>query len=91
MNLNGENVIEGHPVHKSRDCRDTYASTPVFDAESVPPGRKVHIGGGVWRTTCRACPAYVDSWGAQGWIPILAHHEREHGLDVVGINVAVLS
>lgn len=89
-NLNGPGVIAGIKVYKGRDCADTYARTPVFDAESIPNGKYAHIGGAVWRKVCRACPAYVDNYGAVQWLPELAHHERAHGLDVVGVNIAML-
>lgn len=91
-NLHGNNVITGKQVHKGKDVRVTYALTPVFDHASIPAGRSAHIGQGVFRSVCAGgCGAYVDNYGAAYWIPELRRHEHyDHGLDVVGVNVAML-
>lgn len=92
-NIHGAGDIQGAPVHKGTDKRVTYARTPVFDAETIPAGRSVHIGGGVFRHMCSkpGCGMYADTWGAQMWIPALANHEHsDHALDVVGVNVGML-
>lgn len=91
-NIHGDNVITGKQVHKGKDVRVTYANTPVFDPDTIPPGRSAHIGGGVFRTVCAGdCGAYVDNYGGGYWLPELRHHEhRAHGLDVVGVNVSML-
>lgn len=92
MNILGDNVIQGNPVHKGKDCRVTYANTPVFPPDIIPPGRSAHIGNGVFRSMCAGgCGAYADNWGGGYWIPELRHHEHSaHDLDVVGVNVAML-
>lgn len=91
-NILGEGKISGNPVHKGRDYREIYANTPVFDSQSVPAGRTLHIGNGVFRSMCSGgCGAYADTWSGVYWVPTLRHHEHdEHGLDVVGVNVAML-
>lgn len=92
-NIYGEGVIIGAPVHKGTDKRTKYARTPVFDPSEIPAGRQAHIGGGVFRRKCAdpECGVYADTWGGVWWVPKLAHHEhQDHGLDVVGVNVAVL-
>jgi hypothetical protein len=85
-------VIHGSRVHKGVDKAITYAKTPVLAPEVILPGRWGHVGGGVWRGVCALpeCGAYVEQWGT-GWNGDLAHHEHSHGLDVVGVNVAMFS
>lgn len=91
-NILGDNTIQGKPTHKGKDARITYAKTPVFDPESIPAGKTMHIGNGIFRTVCAGgCGAYADTWGPVTWIPELRHHEHyEHGLDIPGVNVALL-
>lgn len=85
--------ILGAPVYKGRDVRLQYALTPAFDPATIPAGRAAHVGGGVWRKVCASpgCGAYVETWGMP-WLVVqpIASHERAHGLDVIGVNVAVL-
>jgi hypothetical protein len=85
-------VIHGSRVHKGVDKAITYAKTPVLAPEVILPGRWGHVGGGVWRGVCALpeCGSYVEQWGT-GWNGDLAHHEHSHGLDVVGVNVAMFS
>lgn len=91
VNLAGAGVILGEPVYKGRDARIVHANTPVHDPAEIPQGGAWHIGGGVWRSVCRECPAYVDTWGLPGLVTPVQQHEHDvHGLDVIGVNVAVL-
>lgn len=92
MNILGDGIIVGDPVHKGSDYRVQYANTPVFAPEIIPPGRAAHVGNGVFRYVCAGgCGLFAERWGGWGWCPEMAEHEhKDHGLDVPGYNVAML-
>lgn len=91
MNINGEGVIIGKLVHKGRSVVEQYARTPVYPMDSVPRGRQVHVGEGVWVRRCAACDDYTLSYGSLGYDYELAVHEDAHGLDVPGYNVPLMA
>lgn len=74
--------------------RARFAGTPSYDPEMIPAGYQgaVHIGGGVWRTVCRACPAYTDTYDPMMRYRTIGPHEvDEHGFDVPGLNVGLMA
>lgn len=67
-----------------------------WDDSDVPEGwaGSYHLGDGVWRQKCRACPETFDSTGAYSvprYAGIGPHEHSQHGLDVPGINVGILA
>ncbi len=70
-----------------------YAETLSYTPEAIPPGYtgSVHMGEGVWRTVCRACGAFCDTFGSMPRYATIGPHEAtEHDLEVAGINVGIL-
>jgi hypothetical protein len=95
VNVFGEGVIAGLDHVKDRDAyivemEDRFAATPVFPQDIIPRGRQAHIGDGVWLKRCQACDDFMLTYGT-AFIMKFALHEREHGVDVVGVNVPLLS
>lgn len=91
----GNNVVPdtivNNRVHKGIDKAITHLRTPTIEADDVPRGAYMHLGGGLWLKRCRSCDDYMLSYGTVGyWLPF-AEHEYAHGLDVVGYNVAMLA
>lgn len=93
-NIAGQGVILGAQYVRDFDAFVTknaaqYSRTPTFPIDEIPRGSRRHLGGGIWLARCRECDNYVLTYGT-AWCYEFGKHERDHGLDVVGINVAIL-
>ena len=71
------------------EAAERYRNTPVW--AQIGAGHSGHVGGGLWRTSCRECPEYVEHWGSMPRHATIGRHEvDEHGLLVGGINLGML-
>ena len=98
--VHGENTIPAGSevtVPLKRVKLNVWKGTPIFTDPDIPPGwmGSYHIGDGVFRQHCRACPEIFDSppysGGVARYFGIGPHEVEAHGLEVPGINVGILS
>lgn len=78
----------------AEEALERYATAPAWDPAQAPKGYagSFHIGDGVWRSLCRECDFAVDSYGSVPRYRTVGPHEvLEHGSQVGGINVGILS
>lgn len=76
------------------EAAERYAETPTWSPSQAPQGYSgsFHIGEGVFRAICRECDHAADSYGAVPRYATVGPHEvTEHGLEVPGLNVGMMS
>lgn len=97
MNINGEGFISGAKFVEDKkafieETRKRYKKTPVIDMDKVPNGKQMHIGEGIWLKRCPECDIFELIYGGLSFVYTLDMHTyKAHKVDVVGINVAMLS
>lgn len=79
----------------AEEVAERYHHTPVFDPTTIPAGRYVHIGDGIWMHRCHECMDYILSYGSIAYLSAFAAHEATHAellaAGIVGWNVGILS
>ena len=56
-------------------------NTPIMPTPAIPRARQAHVGDGQWLSRCRACDAFVISYGPVMFLRELSDHEyTAHGI-----------